>query len=157
MTMDDERLERAIAALPLEEPPEGLRASILLATAYRPAPAFSFFELSVAGSLGAVALWMVVLLVLGGGSLFVHTLAVIGSVVSHIFSNLAVLAWLAAGGATAVWLTLFTGFQPVAVASHRSSSSRTTRRSAASYNSSSSTNATKSKSRATDYRASKKH
>ena len=79
MNMDDETLERAILDLPFEEPPEGLRASILLATVYRPAPAFSFLELAVVGSLGAVALWMAVLLVLGGGSLFVHTLATIGS------------------------------------------------------------------------------
>ena len=123
MTMDDERLERALAALPLEEPPEGLRASILLATAYRPTPAFSFFELSVAGSLGAVALWLVVLLVLGGGSLFVHTLAVIGSVVSHTFSNAAMLAWLAAGGATALWLTLFHWIRnPLPWPRHRSES-----------------------------------
>ncbi len=118
MNMDD--LERAICELPLEEPPEGLRASILLATAYRPGPAFTFGELAVAGTLGAVALWLIVLLVAGGGSLFVQTLATIGSVLSRTFSNAAVLAWLAAGGATALWLTLFTGSQPVAAVPHRS-------------------------------------
>ena len=75
------------------------------------------------GAVGAVALWMVVLLVLGGGSLFVHTLATIGSGLSRAFSNAGVLAWLAAGGATALWLTLFTGSQPVAVAIHRSEGS----------------------------------
>lgn len=120
MNMDDQELERAILELPLEEPPEGLRASVLLATAYRPAPAFSFPELVVLGSLGAVALWLVALLVMEGGSLFVHTLATIGSILSRTFSNAAVLAWLAAGGATALWLTLFTGSQPLVVASHRS-------------------------------------
>jgi hypothetical protein len=118
--MNMDKLERAILELPLEEPPEGLRASILLATTYRPAPAFSFLELAALGSLGAVALWLVVLLVLGGGSLFVHTLATIGSTVGRSFSNAATLAWLAAGGATALWLTLFTGSQPLMVASHRS-------------------------------------
>ena len=124
MSMDDRRdwdeLERAILELPLEEPPEGLRASILLATAYRPAPAFSFVELAAVGSIGAIAIWLLVLLVLGGGSLFVHTLATIGSVLSRTFSNVSFLAWLAAGGATALWLTLFTGFQPATAASHRS-------------------------------------
>lgn len=120
MIMDDNELESAILALPLEEPPAGLRASILLATAYRPAPAFSVLDLAALGALGAVALWMVVLLVLGGGSLFVQTLATIGSVVSRVLSNGTTLAWLAAGGATALWLTLFTGYQPVAVAPHRS-------------------------------------
>ena len=66
---------------------------------------------------------MIVLLVLGGGSLFVQTLAAIGSGLSRAFSNAGVLAWLAAGGATALWLTLFTGSQPVAVAIHRSEGS----------------------------------
>ena len=118
MNMDD--LERAICDLPLEEPPAGMRASILLATAYRPAPAFSFLDLAALGAMGAVALWLVVLLVLGGGSLFVHTLATIGTTLSHALSNGATLAWLAAGGATALWLTLFTGSQPIALAPHRS-------------------------------------
>ena len=123
MNMDDNELERAIFALPLEEPPPGLRRSILLATAYRPAPAFSFLELAALGAIGAVALWLVVLLVLGGGTLFVHTLAAIGGAASRIFSNGTTLAWLAAGGATALWLTLFTGYQPAAVAAHRSTES----------------------------------
>jgi hypothetical protein len=117
VTMDD--LERAILGLPLEEPPAGMRASILLATAYRPAPAFSFLELAVLGSLCAVVIWLVAVLVLGGGSLFVQTLGTIGSTLSHAFSDAATLMWLAAGGATALWLTLFTGSQPLLLASHR--------------------------------------
>jgi len=124
MNMDDrygaDALERAILELPLEETPEGLRASILMATAYRPAPAFSFFELAVVGSLGAVALWLIVLLVMGGGSLFVHTLATIGAGLSRALSNPAILAWIAAGGATALWVSLFTGSQPAVAASRRS-------------------------------------
>jgi hypothetical protein len=121
VNVDDERLERALLDLPLEEPPAGLRASILLATAYRPAPAFSFLDFAALGSLGAIAVWLVVLLVMGGGSLFVATLATIGSTFSHFFSNTGVLAWLAAGGATALWLTLFTGSKPLVTAAHRSS------------------------------------
>ena len=120
-----DELERAILELPLEEPPAGLRTSILLATAYRPAPAFSFLESAIIGSLGAVALWLVVLLVMGGGALFVHTVGAIASTVTRTLSNGAVLAWLAAGGATALWLTLFSG-HPLVLAAHRSerSSSR---------------------------------
>ncbi len=120
MNMDE--LERAIFALPLEEPPEGLRASILLGTAYRPAPAFSVLELATLGAIGAVAIWLVVLLVLGGGTLFIQTLAAIGSFLSRALSNGTTLAWLAAGGATALWLNLFTGYQPAALAPHRSES-----------------------------------
>jgi hypothetical protein len=115
-----DELERAIMELPLEEPPEGLRASILLATAYRPAPAFSVYELAAIGTIGAFALWLIVVLVSGGGSLFVQTLSAISSVVSRSFSNVAFLSWLAAGGATALWLTLLTGSHPVAALSHRS-------------------------------------
>jgi hypothetical protein len=120
VNMDDRELEQAILELPLEEPPEGLRAAVLLATAYRPAPAFSVAELALLGSLTAIVLWLIALIALGGGSLFVQTVATIGSTLVRTFSNAAVLAWLAVGGATALWLTLFTGSQPVTVASHRS-------------------------------------
>ena len=126
MTMhpDDQRsldaLDRAILGLPLEEPPAGMRSAILLATAYRPSPAFAFWELAVVGTLGAVAVWLIALIVLGGGSLFVHTVTTIASTAAAALSHPATLAWLAVGGATAVWLSLFTGFQPVMEASHRS-------------------------------------
>jgi hypothetical protein len=120
MNMNDEALEQALFALPLEEPPAGLRASILMATAYRPAPAFSVWELAGLGVVSAVGIWLFALLILGGGSLFVHTLWAIGSFTSRALSNSTTLAWLAAGGATALWLSLFTGSQPVATAPHRS-------------------------------------
>jgi hypothetical protein len=113
-------LDRAILSLGLEEPPSGLRSSILLATAYRPAPPFSFWELALLGALGATAVWFAALLILGGGSLFVHTVTTIASATTTLLSNGATLAWLAAGGATALWLSLFTVSQPVAHASHRS-------------------------------------
>lgn len=58
MSMDErslDALDRALFALPLEEPPADLRSSILLSTAYRPVSPFSFWEIAVAGALGAVA------------------------------------------------------------------------------------------------------
>ena len=121
MNMDDsDALERAIFGLPLEEPPAGLRASILLATAYRPRPAFSVVELAVLGALGATGVWLLVLLALGGGTLFVQTLETIGAFLSRTLSNPTTVAWLAAGGATALWLSLFTGSQPLIAAPYRS-------------------------------------
>lgn len=121
MNMDNsDALERAIFALPLEEPPAGLRSSILLATAYRPRPAFSVGELAILGALGAIGVWLFVLLALGGGTLFVQTFQTIGDSLSRALSNTATLAWLAAGGATALWLSLFTGSQPLIAAPHRS-------------------------------------
>ncbi len=113
-------LEQAIFALPLEEPPADLRASILLATAYRPRPAFSVVELAVIGAVGAIGVWLIVLLGLGGGALFVDTVQAIGTFLSRTLSNATTLAWLAAGGATALWLSLFTVSQPLVVAPQRS-------------------------------------
>jgi hypothetical protein len=110
----DEALDRALFALPLEEPPSDLRAAILTATVYRPAPLFKPWEIALLGSLAAVATWLIALVVLGGGTLFVHSLQIIGSSLADAFSNYATLAWIAAGGGAAIWLSLFTGFQPAA-------------------------------------------
>jgi len=119
MMYDDDALDRALFALPLEEPPADLRASILTATVYRPAPPFSVVEISVIGTLAAVVLWLVGVIVMGGGTLFVHTAAAIGGAAERSLTNNATLAWLAAGSAAALWLTFFTGSQPFALASQR--------------------------------------
>jgi hypothetical protein len=113
---DDDALDRALFALDLEEPPADLRASILTATVYRPAPAFSPWELTVIGLIAAVVVWLVAAVALGGAGLFVHSLQAISENASRAFSNYSTLAWIAAGGATAIWLSLFTGFQPSAAA-----------------------------------------
>lgn len=126
MTMhdDDQRpldaMDRAILGLPLEEPPPGLRSAILLATAYRPASAFAFWELAVMGALSAMMVWLIALIALGGASLFVHTVSTIVSTMAVALSSTTTVAWLAVGSAAAVWLSLFTGSQPLAEASHRS-------------------------------------
>jgi hypothetical protein len=108
---DDDALDAALFALPLEEPPADLRASILAATVYRPAPIFSFREILALGTLSAVVVWLVVAVVLGGGTLFVHTLQDAQVVVGRALSSAMTVAWIAAGGATAIWLSFFTGFQ----------------------------------------------
>ncbi|HUA08424.1 MAG TPA: hypothetical protein VMA98_04060 [Candidatus Acidoferrales bacterium] len=108
---DDDALDAALFALPLEEPPAGLRSAILHATIYRPAPLFSFRDLIVLGALSAVVVWLIAAIVAGGGSLFLHSLQAIGEATLRGLGNLALLAWLAAGGATAIWLSIFTGFQ----------------------------------------------
>jgi len=116
----DDALDRALFALPLEEPPEGLRASILTATVYRPVPAFSVWEIAGICALGAIGVWFAVLIAAGGGTLFVHTIETIGQNFTQAFSNVANLAWAAAGIATATWLTLFIGSQPYALVAERS-------------------------------------
>jgi hypothetical protein len=119
MYRDDDALDRALFALPLEEPPANLRASILTATVYRHAPAFSFWEITGFGVMAAVFVWLVALIAMGGGALFTHTISAIVSTVAHPLSNVTTLAWVAAGVATAFWLTFFTGSQPFALGSQR--------------------------------------
>ncbi|MEO9170475.1 MAG: hypothetical protein ABI282_10680 [Candidatus Baltobacteraceae bacterium] len=118
MNFDDDALDRALFALELEEPPADLRASILTATVYRPAPMFSFYEVLALGAIAAVLLLLVALVVMGGASLFVHSLQAIATVISRTLFDLSTLTWIAAGGATAMWLSIFTVFQP-AMASGR--------------------------------------
>lgn len=113
-------LDRALSALPLEEPPGDLRASILHATVYRSHHSFPWWESLTFGVLGAVGVWLIVAIVVGGGSLFVHTVAAITSTVIAMLSEAQTAMWLAAGAATAVWLSLFTGFQPASRLEYRS-------------------------------------
>lgn len=108
----DDALDRALFALPLEEPPVDLRASILTATIYRPAPVFKLWELIAIATIAAVGVWLVALVVMGGATLFTDTLGAIATAVEKSLSNVTTLAWLAAGGAAAIWLSIFTGFQP---------------------------------------------
>ena len=113
MKFDDDALDRALFALPLEEPPMDLRASILRATIYAPAPVFKAWELAVLGAVAAVMVWFVALIVMGGATLFLDSVQVIGTMVMRsIAQNGATIAWVAAGGAAAIWLSIFTGFQP---------------------------------------------
>ena len=108
---DDAALDAALFALPFEEPPVDLRAAILSATIYRPAPVFSLREVITLGALVAVIVWLVTAVIGGGASLFVHSLQAVGAATLHASSNLTLLGWIAAGAATAIWLSIFTGFQ----------------------------------------------
>ena len=109
---DDDALDAALFALPLEEPPSDLRASILSATIFRPAPLFSLREVIVIGALCAVIVWLIAAVIGGGGSLFVHSLQAVGAAALRASNNVTLLGWIAAGAATAIWLSIFTGFQP---------------------------------------------
>lgn len=108
----DDALDRALFALPLEEPPADLRAAILTATVYRSAPVFKPWEIGALGAIAALLVWLIVTIVLGGGTLFMETLVTIGERAQTMLSNYTTLAWIAAGGGTAIWLSIFTGFQP---------------------------------------------
>ena len=115
MKFDDDALDRALFALPLEEPPVDLRASILRATILRPAPIFKPWEVAALGAVAAIAVWLIALIVMGGGTLFVDSVQTIWTLTVRALShNTATIAWIAAGGAAAIWLSIFTGFQPAA-------------------------------------------
>ncbi len=115
----DDALDRALFALPLEEPPSGLRAAILARTAYRPSSPFGVWEVAALGSLAAVLVWLIVSIALGGGGLFVETASAIGSAIGDALTNVTVLAWVAAGAVTAYWLTVFTGSHPISAIAER--------------------------------------
>jgi hypothetical protein len=111
MRYDDEMLEQALAALPLEETPPDLHASILAATTHRPAPIFRVWELWVVGFALATASWLVLAIagspLAGGGSVA----AAIQTGSDRIF-QLVILAWqpssvlwLGIGVIAAVWFS----------------------------------------------------
>jgi hypothetical protein len=101
----DEELERALFALPLEEPPADLRASILTATIYRPAVPVKPWEIWAAGALCAVLVWLLLLIARGGAVSTVETVS------AYITSGLALLAqpqtlfWIAIGAGAAFWIS----------------------------------------------------
>ncbi len=101
MKLDDDAIERALAALPLEEPPPDLHASILAATVYRPAPLFSVAEVVAGASVAAALVWIAIVMA-----------TQIAGTLAAALSNLQLLAWVGTGIAIATWLNLFTISQP---------------------------------------------
>lgn len=100
----DEALERALFALELEEPPAGLRAAILAATVYR-APLVKPWEIWSLGVLAAAAVWLVALLIGGGGENFLRTVTALSNAAWHLVSAPNTLVWISLGGGAAFWLS----------------------------------------------------
>jgi len=115
----DDALDNALFSLELEEPPADLRASILAATAFRPAPMFSLYEIAGLSALLAIVIALISIVVASGGAAFAQAVLAIEVALTRTLSSYTTLAWIAAGGATAIWLSLFTGFQSYAVASRK--------------------------------------
>ncbi len=111
--MTDDELDRALLALPLEEPPADLHGRILAATVLRPAPTFRA--------------WEVVLLAVAVAAVFVLSFAVFTSV-PHAGNRLvdasidglralglfnrATYVWLAIGLSSVWWISSLTFMQP---------------------------------------------
>jgi hypothetical protein len=106
MTHDEfDDLDRALAALPLEEPPAGLHARIMGATVYRPETSINVWEVWIVGTLIAIAAWLLFAVI----SAPAQTQAVVDQVFrwltdSGLTSQLTLL-WLAVGISTTWWLS----------------------------------------------------
>ncbi len=90
-------LDRLLFSLPLEEPPQALRAAILASTIYRPQFPMKAWETWLLGGLAALTVWLAVLVVQGGSDTFMTTLGRLGVLLNQMmFANNALL-WLAVG------------------------------------------------------------
>lgn len=95
--MTDDELERALRALPLEEPPAELRGRVLAAVAAPPQPALRPWELPVLGTVVALAVWL---------CLVAPTLGALARATGLI--SLSTLLWCAIGLSSAWWISHLT-------------------------------------------------
>jgi hypothetical protein len=109
MTHDEfDDLDRALAALPLEEPPAGLHARIMAATVYRTAPAFRAWEIWLMGTFLALGAWLIWLVASAphAGERFAD--AITNAATTSGLTSDYTLLWLAVGVSTAWWISLLT-------------------------------------------------
>jgi hypothetical protein len=105
--MTDDELERAMLALPLEEPPVDLRARILAATVERPRLTFRAWEIWLIGTALAFMVWLTFLVATShldiGGTLS----RAISDGVEQVASALPVgtLLWMVLGISCAFWIS----------------------------------------------------
>jgi hypothetical protein len=111
--MTDDDLDRALFALPLDEPPADLHAQIMAATALRPAPTFAPWEwvlLVVAVSLTvAASTWM---FTSSPGSIHRLGFEIMGGLRNAGLFARATYVWLAIG-VTSVWAISSLNFMPI--------------------------------------------
>lgn len=107
---DDDAIERALAALPLEDAPADLHGRIMLAVTHRPQPAFRPWELWVLGAAFAICAWLVLALFgapfTGGSAVAEAIKAWPGRVPQLVVGALTPSAWWVAVGVAATYLTL---------------------------------------------------
>ncbi len=99
-------LDRLLFALPLEEPPSDLRASILASTIYRPSFPFKVWETWALGIVMALIAWLCVMIVRGGADAFAGTVSLFGQFFSTIFQSQGLGLWVALGGGIAFLLMI---------------------------------------------------
>ena len=106
MHYDDDDLDRAILALPLQPAPEGLRASIMAAVTAVPSPILTRWETAGVGIILALATWLSLLFLSGSASAGPWLPAAAASLGRFLISP-TTLEWVAVGLAAAVCLSLF--------------------------------------------------
>ncbi len=106
MNYDDDALDRALAALPLAEPPAGFHARVMAATVFRPEPAMRNWETWVIGTLVAIAAWVTWLLATTplAGEQLADAAAYAVRTTAGLTSTYTVL-WLAVGMSAAWWIS----------------------------------------------------
>ncbi|MEA2663959.1 MAG: hypothetical protein QOI11_903 [Candidatus Eremiobacteraeota bacterium] len=114
MMYDDDALDRALAALPLEEPPAGLHARIMAATVDAPVPAAALpgWELWLIAILSSLALWLAWLFVTTPHAVERLTFAIDRIVEAGGLSSASTLLWVAIGVSAAWWVTQISVPQP---------------------------------------------
>ncbi len=105
--MTEDELDRALFALPLEEPPADLRARILTATIARPRLTFTAWEVWIVGTLCAFMVWLAVMVVTSVphvGSAMVHAVSDGFDLVAESV-NVNTLMWVVLGGSFVFWIS----------------------------------------------------
>ena len=105
---DFDDLDRALWALPLEEPPAGLHARIMAATVYRAEPAVHAWEVWLIGSLVACGAWLVWFVASAPHASERLGEAITRSVMNAGLTSDYTLLWLALGVSTAWWISMLT-------------------------------------------------
>ncbi|MBV8602918.1 MAG: hypothetical protein JO359_15245 [Candidatus Eremiobacteraeota bacterium] len=114
MRYDDEMLERALQALPLEETPPDLHARILAVTVQRPAPVFHSWELWIVGFALALTSWLVLAITgspLAGGASTSSAIQRVAERAPELVASAlspSALMWLGIGVIAAVWFSQLT-------------------------------------------------
>ncbi len=112
--MTDDELERALFALPLEEPPPDLHARVLAATIARPRLTFAAWEIWLVGTVFAFMVWLTFLVgtsVPDIGGAVSRTLSLGLDRLAATFS-VTTLMWTALGISFVVWISQLSLPQP---------------------------------------------
>jgi hypothetical protein len=106
--MDDDALDRALSALPLEEPPAGLHGRIMAATVFRPQTVTLGWEVWLIVTLAAAAGWLSWMVLSAPHASERVTDLIARLVDAGGLGSVNTLVWLAVGISAAWWLSQLT-------------------------------------------------